>query len=103
MFKNVDNEGLRQLMDADPDLRVLDVRTPPEYYGLGHIPRAELLPVQELPTSMADLVPGQPIAVLCQHGVRSAHAAHYLAEQGFTTLYNLTDGMAGWDGDLSFE
>jgi sulfur-carrier protein adenylyltransferase/sulfurtransferase len=35
--------------------------------------------------------------VYCHHGVRSAHAIHFLEQQpGFNQLYNLTGGIHAW-------
>jgi rhodanese-related sulfurtransferase len=37
-----------------------------------------------------------PIVFYCHSGVRSAHACMYLAEQGFTELFNLQGGIMAW-------
>ncbi|WP_373531267.1 rhodanese-like domain-containing protein [Vampirovibrio sp.] len=96
------NEQLVQLMAQEPDLLLLDVRTPQEYWGLGHIPGARLLPMHEIPEQMLTLSPEQKTVVICEHGVRSANASHYLAHNGFSALWNLTAGMAEWNGPRVF-
>lgn len=97
----LENAQLQSLMETEPDLLLLDVRTPQEFYGLGHIPGAVLMPIHELPGQMAGLNPAQKTVVICEHGVRSFNASHYLLQHGFQHLYNLTAGMAEWNGARS--
>jgi rhodanese-related sulfurtransferase len=96
------NEQLQQLMAQEADLLLLDVRTPQEFFGLGHIPGATLLPIHEIPEQMPALNPEQKTVVICEHGVRSYNASHFLAHHGFKSLYNLTAGMAEWNGARSY-
>ncbi len=80
-------------------VRVLDVRTPGEFQANGHIPGAELLPVDLIATAAATLArEGAPVLVACEHGVRSAHAAAFLARAGFPRVLNLVGGMSQWSG-----
>lgn len=84
--------------------RVLDVRTPQEYSGLGHIPGATLLPVQIIASAPAILdALDAPILVTCEHAVRSKVATRLLAQAGFTQVHELSTGMAGWDGPRAHE
>lgn len=102
-FQTIQPATLKQMMAEKPDLVILDVRTPQEYLYLGHIPQATLLPLHELPNSWQQLDPAKETVVLCQHGVRSQDASHYLAQLGFTALYNLEEGMSTWDGPIERE
>jgi rhodanese-related sulfurtransferase len=80
--------------------RVLDVRSPEEFTALGHIPGAILLPVELSPCAVATLPrDGRPLLVVCEHGIRSAHAAALLvrALPGAEVL-NLAGGMSCWRG-----
>ena len=45
---------------------------------------------------MGELDRNAEIFVLCHHGMRSAHVADYLAEQGFTRVGNVTGGIDAW-------
>lgn len=99
---HINNDELRLLMEETPELVVLDVRTPAEYDSLGHIPGAINRPVQLMNDWADSIAPTQPVVVLCQHGRRSLHAGEYLETQlGVATIYNLIDGMAEWDGELT--
>lgn len=80
--------------------RVIDVRTAMEYEG-GHIPGAENVPVDVVPQESGGWDKTQPIAVYCQTGARSANAMAYLTAQGFSTVYNLREGIVGWGGELT--
>ena len=86
------------LYENTPDLVVLDVRTEAEFAS-GHIPRAKLVPVDELEDRLREL-PGKdvPLLVTCAAGGRSLAACHTLAEHGYTSLYNLVGGMHAWAG-----
>jgi len=96
--RNVDPAEAARLVEAD-SVHVLDVRTPGEYERLGHIPGAILLPV-DLVASGAATLPrdGRGVLVLCEHGVRSAHAARLLARAGLPQVLNMTGGMSRWSG-----
>jgi rhodanese-related sulfurtransferase len=96
-------EELQKMRAQIADLCILDVRTPSEYVQLGHLPTAKLLPIQVLDQFVDTLNPVVPTVVVCEHGVRSTHACLFLAERGFSKLYNLGVGMAGWDGERSYD
>lgn len=54
------------------------------------------IPLSELPGRLAELPRDQDIVLACRSGKRSIKAAALLAENNFTRLYNLTDGIVGW-------
>ena len=102
----LENEQLIQLLNDNPpgksDIQLLDVRTPEEYFALGHIPDSRLLPTYELPGHLATLNPKALTVVICEHGIRSADAGHYLVHNGFDKVCNLTAGMAEWNGPREY-
>jgi len=99
---NLNNAELQKLMQDEPELLLLDVRTPQEYYGLGHIPGSRLLPIHELPGQLPSLNPAQKVVVICEHGIRSHDASQYLLYNGFQQVCQLTAGMAEWNGPRAF-
>jgi rhodanese-related sulfurtransferase len=99
---NLDNDSLQKLMTAEPDVLLLDVRTPEEFLMLGHIPGAQLLPMHLIPDQLSSLDPERKTVVICEHGVRSFDASHYLAHNGFQHVYQLAAGMADWNGPRSY-
>ncbi len=77
----------------------VDVRTPHEFEHIGHIPGAVLLPVTFIAAAAATLRHEErPLLVYCEHGVRSAHAARFLAQAGFKNVLNMAGGMSCWRG-----
>lgn len=91
-------DDLRNLMDADSETFVLDVRTAGEYDGpLGHIDGARLIPVQKLAQRMAELqdAADSRIHVICRSGARSTRATKMLLEAGFDAV-NVVGGMTAW-------
>ncbi|MEB3245454.1 MAG: rhodanese-like domain-containing protein [Vampirovibrionales bacterium] len=98
----LDNAALAQLKANQPQLQLIDVRSPGEYHGLGHIPGARLMPLQQFAQTYQTLSPAQPVAITCEHGVRSMAAAEWLVAQGYSPVYNLTHGMAQWSGERAF-
>lgn len=99
---NLGNEDLKKLLADEPEVLLLDVRTSEEYQILGHIPGAQLLPIHELPGRISSLDPERKTVVICEHGIRSADAGHYLLHHGFKNLYHLAAGMAEWNGPRAF-
>jgi metal-sulfur cluster biosynthetic enzyme/rhodanese-related sulfurtransferase len=86
------------LWEQNPNLFVLDVRTEPEWTN-GHIPRAHLVPLDELEDRLRELpAKDTPILVHCAAGGRSLQACQILADKGWTRLLNLAGGMHAWAG-----
>jgi metal-sulfur cluster biosynthetic enzyme/rhodanese-related sulfurtransferase len=80
------------------DLVVLDVRSQAEWAN-GHIPRARLIPLDELEDRLKELpAKDAPILVHCAAGGRSLQACRILADHGWTRLFNLAGGMHAWPG-----
>jgi parallel beta-helix repeat protein len=82
---------------AYPNLVILDVRTKTEYDS-GHIYRAVLIPVADLPTRIGELASHKydPILVYCGSGGRSQTASVTLDSNGFTEVYNMLGGITAW-------
>ena len=103
------------MWQAQPDLRILDVRTPEEFVFVGHAPMAWNIPLAlqtyewdpEKKALRWELNPDfvaavkewaaldDTILVSCRSGGRSAMAINTLASAGFTRLHNILDGMEG--------
>lgn len=84
---------------------IVDVRTPPEWQFVGHVPEAPLI---EWPRNGGDLERAafvealrerfdraQPLLFLCRSGVRSHYAAELATEAGYTRAYNVLEGFEG--------
>jgi rhodanese-related sulfurtransferase len=95
-FTTISVADLKARLDAGEQLTVLDVRTPQEFTGDGHIAGAKLLPLDELGARMGELAKDEPIACFCRSGNRSRTACTQLAEAGYTNLVNVDGGISAW-------
>jgi rhodanese-related sulfurtransferase len=79
-------------------IQLVDVRRPEEF-SAGHIKGATLANWQDqeaFKAQAAKLDKTKPVYVYCLAGVRSAKAAGWLTEQGFTKVVNLEGGVEAW-------
>ncbi len=83
-------------MEEDPDIVLVDVRTPQEYEE-SHVPGSILLPLDQLEELAPERLPDTDavIYLICRSGNRSAQAARLLEEMGYTRLYDL-GGIQQW-------
>lgn len=84
-----------QALYTDDEMVVIDVREQWEY-DQGHIPGAQLIPIDELPNRLNEVPRGERIVVVCERGIRSDHGKHLLIEEGFENVHNMVDGMEAW-------
>ena len=92
-------DALKRQLDAGEDVLMLDVRSAGEYNGeMGYIAGARNVPLEELPTRLAELEPhkARPIRILCRTDRRSAKAARLLDEAGFSDAQVIEGGMTAW-------
>lgn len=93
--KHLTAPELRDRLNLNPSLLLLDVREPVEFDHV-HIEGSVLMPLNQLPRRWRELNPGRETVVICHHGVRSRQAAHFLAQAGFADIANLTGGIDAW-------
>ena len=78
---------------------MVDVREPAELHGpLGRIENSENVPLGDLGQAHGAWDRDEPLVVLCRSGGRSARAAAYLEQQGFTRVASMDGGMLSWQG-----
>jgi hydroxyacylglutathione hydrolase len=94
-IQDVSAEELNNLLKNGNLPLVVDVREPWEY-AQGHISGAMLIPLGQLTSQLKNLDPQRPVATVCASGNRSQSAAALLGQKGFTKIYNLLNGMSGW-------
>jgi rhodanese-related sulfurtransferase len=95
MVISLSAQRLRERLDAGEALTVLDVREPEEI-AIARFGGALEIPMQDIPARVDELDPSAEIVVVCHHGVRSAHVAMFLVDQGFSRVVNLTGGIDAW-------
>ena len=83
-------------MISRDDVDVVDVRDENEW-TTGHIQQARLVPLDQLRANPEQaLKQRNSIIFVCAKGVRSLTAAKLAERLGFSKLYNLEGGTAGW-------
>ena len=90
---------VHQMIQDNPEVLIIDVRTPAEYNAPGgHMPGAQLKPLQEITEWAPSLASDkdQQIILVCRSGNRSGQAMRYLQQQGFRNLVNMQGGMLDW-------
>ena len=94
-----DVKELKRKIDAKEDFFLLDVREPNEFQ-IGRIPGSTLIPLGEVPQRVAEIPRDKEIVVHCKMGGRSARAADFLRQQGYTNVKNLKGGILDWSDKI---
>ena len=89
---------LKRIDGKDPDLVVLDVRTPAEF-AAGHVPGAKNLSHDQLATRLDELASmrDKQVVLYCRSGRRTLLAADTLSKAGFTKLLHLQGDYMAWE------
>ena len=94
-----DARALIQNRTADPNFIIIDVRTPAEF-ATGHIENAVNICVTCTDPAFSDAIAGlektRTYFVYCGSQHRSPTAIAAMQQAGFTSLYELTGGLATW-------
>jgi rhodanese-related sulfurtransferase len=94
-YVDVNVSQAKQMIDSNPNLVILDVRTQEEYDG-GHTQNATLIPITELASRIDELNKERETLVYCRSGGRSATASQMLVDDGFSKVYNMLGGITAW-------
>jgi rhodanese-related sulfurtransferase len=96
-FKNITVGEINKIMEENPDVVLLDVRTPKETAN-GKIKNAKEIDVLDasFSTKIKQLDKSKPYLVYCRSGGRSVKACNILFKNGFEDLYNLKGGYNAW-------
>ena len=78
---------------------LVDVREPWEH-AICHIAGSRLIPLSTVPARLAELPQDQDLVLVCHHGNRSQRVAVWLAQNGYSRLFNLAGGVERWAGEV---
>lgn len=100
-YTDIGNEELKTMLASSDDYLFIDVRTSTEFYEWRIAGFSNLdVYVLEDDYSLLDKYDNtMPVVIMCNSGNRSITAANIFYEKGFTEIYNLKDGIQGWDGE----
>jgi len=94
---NVNVQQVRELLAADPLVRIIDVRTGGEFETM-HIPGSFNIPLDTLDEHAKDLADLEhPIVLVCQSGARASKAHGALTGHGKDRLHLLDGGISAWE------
>ena len=93
-------ELLARIAKKDPDLVVLDVRTPAEF-AAGHVPGARNVSHDLLSSKIAELgdLRDKQVVLYCRSGRRTLLAEETLRKAGFTKLLHLQGDYLAWEAE----
>ena len=99
--KDIDTFALQDLLEKQPDMVLIDVRSMDELTKLGGMidsPNTHNIPRGWLEFRMPETVPDKntPIVVYCGRNERSPLAALTLKDMGYTNVKNYSDGFFVW-------
>ena len=95
MVREISAPELKARRDRGEKPLVIDVREQWELQ-LASIPDVVHVPMSQVPARIGELSRDAETIVMCHAGGRSLRVAHFLANQGFTNVANLTGGIAAW-------
>lgn len=98
-MKAISPSTLRERLQNDPTLTVLDVRTPGEFQRV-HVPDAQLAPLDQLNAeNLADggIQKDAPLYLLCRSGHRATMAADRLERAGYSRCHVVEGGTLAWE------
>jgi rhodanese-related sulfurtransferase len=96
--KDVNSKEVNSMLQKDKKLVVLDVRTPEEF-NAGHIKGAINIDIRQ-PDALSKidkLDRNAKFIVHCRTNHRSKIAVDHMLQSGFKTIYQMMDGMNGWN------
>jgi rhodanese-related sulfurtransferase len=88
--------ALKEKIESQEDLAVIDVRSKRECLKEGMIPGAIHIPLHHLRDRIDQLDRDRETVVYCRTGLRSYLAARILMQRGFARVKNLTGGTMSW-------
>lgn len=96
--ENLNVQEVAQLIKDQPEVVLVDVRTPNEYQQ-GHIEGSELINFYDpdFKDKVAELDKEKEYVVYCRSGGRSANAVSIMKKMGFSNIHNMTGGMLAWN------
>jgi len=103
-IEQIEAPQLKEWMESNKDMIILDVRTAEEWQETGIVPGSLMVTnfklINEIQKGL-DLNKGKPVVVICRSGKRSQKVAEYLDKQNIEAI-NLKGGIVGWS-DNQFE
>lgn len=95
-FNEITTSELHSLYQSDPNIHVVDVRSPAEYETV-HATMAQSAPLEKIDDFLGNQSDRQsPIYMICKMGGRSSQACEKLVSAGHTNVHNVAGGTEAW-------
>jgi len=104
LYKTIFAKDFCKLVQQNPQVVLLDVRSPGEYsdtshyasLNLGHLKGAVNIEIDSIQknTEVMEQYRDKTLVLYCSHSQRSRRVSKLLTEKGFTNFYNLNGGMS---------
>ena len=96
-IREVTVEQTKERMEADPSVKLIDVREDNEWQA-GHAASADHLGKGIIERDIEEKVPDKSTELIlyCGGGYRSALAADVLQQMGYTNVYSMVGGWKAW-------
>jgi rhodanese-related sulfurtransferase len=97
-YKNISSKELKELLDAQEDIFLLDVHIPEQEHITG---TDTFIPFNQIAQNSSELPEDKDaqIVVYCRSGNMSETASEKLAEMGYTNVKNLSGGINQWKSE----
>lgn len=97
-YQDVFDVDPQEVLEKAQNLYIVDVRQPDEYTGeLKHIANSQLIVLDTLPEHLETIPKNKDVVFVCHSGGRSARAAAFALQNGYSTVYNMRGGMLLWN------
>ncbi|MBN2604693.1 MAG: rhodanese-like domain-containing protein [Bacilli bacterium] len=103
-YTNISNSELADMLLNHPEYQFVDVRTSTEFYDTkipGFTINIDFYIFEDDYSLLDKLDKDVPVVLMCNSGNRSASAADIFVKEGFSVVYNLENGIQGWDGETT--
>ena len=107
-FTDIDNAELENMLENKEDYYFIDVRTSTEYYDEripGFTINLDYYTFEDKPSKLDSYITSlnldktKPVVIMCNSGNRSVDASNMFTAAGFSEVYNLENGIQGWNGE----
>lgn len=97
-IKNISASALKQLIKAEENLQIIDVRTKAEHRqnSISNATNIDVFSSDFEQRCQSEFDTSRPVLLYCRSGHRSMNAAKKLETVGFEDVYNLKGGMIAW-------
>ncbi|MDY0874179.1 rhodanese-like domain-containing protein [Dongia rigui] len=95
----IEAAGLRDMIAADADIQLIDVREPWEV-DICRISDSRSIPLGDLQQRASELSTDKTMVMICHHGTRSYRATMWLRQNGFDKALNLAGGIDAWAREI---